>query len=439
MMDTVSTLRTQTVPLSHKELSAWGCPDELTRAAAILVYKAVRQQTERLCQPLATEDYVIQSVADVSPPKWHLAHTTWFFETFLLVPFVPRYHVHHPQYGYLFNSYYETVGTFYPRTQRGLLARPTVKEVYAYRASVDEQIGEAIETVPEEHWKEFARRLQLGLNHEQQHQELLLTDIKHNFAVNPLRPAYHDAPAQPQRTPSPLTWLEYAGGVDEIGYDGDGFAFDNETPRHRVYVGEYRLASRLVTNGEYLAFMDAGGYERPELWLSDGWRAVKEKGWKAPLYWEQIDGAWWVMTLAGMQRLNEHEPVCHVSYYEADAFARWAGKRLPTEAEWELAARHQPIQGNFVESGHLHPVVAEPGATQLYGDVWEWTQSSYSPYPGFQPAAGALGEYNGKFMCNQLVLRGGSCATPISHIRPTYRNFFYPADRWQFMGIRLAE
>lgn len=439
MANTTGTSHTQTVLSARIEPSFSVCPDELSRTAAIVAYKAIRQQTERLCQPLATEDYVIQSVPDVSPPKWHLAHTTWFFETFLLASFVPNYRVHHPHYGYLFNSYYETVGAFYPRAQRGILARPTVKEVYTYRASVDERMGEAIERVPEQHWKEFVRRLQLGLNHEQQHQELLLTDIKYNFAVNPLRPAYHDAPARPQQAALPLSWLEYAGGVDEIGYEGSGFAFDNETPRHRVYVDEYRLASRLVTNGEYLAFMDAGGYERPELWLSDGWRAVREKGWKAPLYWEQIDADWWSMTLAGMQRVNEHELACHVSYYEADAFARWAGKRLPTEVEWELAARHQPIQGNFVESGYLHPIVAEPGVTQLYGDVWEWTQSSYSPYPGFQPAAGALGEYNGKFMCNQLVLRGGSCATPISHIRPTYRNFFYPADRWQFMGIRLAE
>lgn len=410
-----------------------------SRTSASTSYRAIRKQTEWLCQPLATEDYVVQAMPDVSPPKWHLAHTTWFFETFLLVPFSPAYRVYHPSYSYLFNSYYETVGAFYPRPQRGILARPTVEEVYAYRAYVDEHLLSAIETVGEEHWAEFARRLTLGLNHEQQHQELLLTDIKYNFAINPLRPAYRPATARPWPQAPPQRWLEYPGGVDEIGFAGPGFAFDNELPRHRVYVGQYRLASRLVTNGEYLEFIESGGYERPELWLSDGWRTVRERGWKAPLYWEKIEGEWWVMTLSGMQKLNEHEPVCHVSFYEADAYARWVGKRLPTEAEWELAARHQPVQGNFVESGYLHPVPAERTATQFYGDVWEWTQSSYAPYPGYRPPAGPLGEYNGKFMCNQFVLRGGSCATPFSHIRPTYRNFFYPADRWQFTGIRLAD
>lgn len=425
--------------------SSWGAdalssntPNDV-RTDASASYRAIRKQTERLCRPLATEDYVIQAIPDVSPPKWHLAHTTWFFETFLLIPFLPAYRVYHPRYSYLFNSYYETIGSFYPRPQRGILSRPTVKEVYAYRAYVDEHMLQAIETLEEGHWAEFSSRLMLGVNHEQQHQELLLTDIKYNFAINPLRPAYTQAPAGSQRQAPPQRWLEYPGGVDEIGFVGSGFAFDNEMPRHRVYVNEYRLASRLVTNGEYLEFMESGGYERPELWLSDGWHTVQEKGWKTPLYWEKMDGDWWLMTLSGMQQINEHEPVCHVSFYEADAYARWAGKRLPTEAEWELVARRQPVQGHFVESGHLHPWPADDLATQFYGDVWEWTQSSYAPYPGYQPPAGSLGEYNGKFMCSQLVLRGGSCATPASHIRPTYRNFFYPADRWQFMGIRLAD
>jgi ergothioneine biosynthesis protein EgtB len=404
-------------------------------------YAAVRKETESLCEPLEIEDYGIQSMPDVSPPKWHLAHTTWFFENFLLLPFLPGYRPFHPRFGYLFNSYYETVGTFHPRVQRGLLSRPTVAEVYRYRAHVDRAMNDLIATVAVRDYEEVASRVTLGLNHEQQHQELLLTDIKHIFASNPLRPYYSEVKAHVDGRQPAREWTDYRARIQMIGHGGQDFAFDNETPRHRVYLENYRVASRLVTNAEYLEFIEAGGYQAAQHWLSEGWLAVKERGWRAPLYWEQIDGKWWTMTLAGMKPLVEPEPVCHVSYYEADAYARWAGKRLPTEAEWEVAALEKPIQGNFRESGYLHPIPATEGAgsLQFFGDVWEWTQSAYAPYPGFRPLSGSLGEYNGKFMCNQLVLRGGSCVTPISHIRPTYRNFFYAPDRWQFTGIRLAE
>lgn len=406
-------------------------------------YREVRRLSESLCQPLATEDYVIQTMVDVSPPKWHLAHTSWFFENFLLIPFLAQYSPFNAQFGYLFNSYYETVGRFHPRKQRGLLSRPTVQEVYRYRKHVDQFISRLIDEADTREWEKIAPLLVLGLHHEQQHQELLLTDIKHIFANNPLRPAYSTASPITAIPPPPIKWLEYNGGIRQIGYTGEGFSFDNESPRHRVFLEDYRLASRLVTNGEYLEFMQAGGYSRAEYWLSDGWHTVQDQQWQMPLYWEQREGRWWLMTLAGMRELVESEPVCHVSCYEADAYARWAGKRLPSEAEWENAAVELPVAGNLLESGQLHPVaVTAAGAAQpdqLYGDVWEWTRSPYSAYPGYQPTAGALGEYNGKFMCNQMVLRGGSCATSVSHLRPSYRNFFPPDARWQFSGIRLAE
>lgn len=406
-------------------------------------YRTVRADSETLCAPLAIEDYGIQAMPDVSPPKWQLAHTTWFFENFILLPYARGYRVFHPRFGFLFNSYYATVGSFFPRAQRGLLARPTVEEVYRYRAHVDAAIAELLDSAPESIRAEIAPRVELGLHHEQQHQELLLTDIKYNFAINPLRPVYRSAPERERRPALPLAWLEYPGGLREIGYAGSGFAYDNESPRHRIFLREYRLASRLVTNGEYLEFIEADGYGRPELWLSDGWAAVRQRGFEAPLYWERIEGEWWQMTLGGLTRLAEREPVCHVSFYEAEAYARWRGKRLPTEAEWERAAADCELRGNFLDSGLFHPAAAATATTgepaQIFGDVWEWTQSPYAPYPGFEPLAGSLGEYNGKFMCNQTVLRGGSCATPADHIRATYRNFFYPADRWQFMGLRLAE
>ena len=420
-------------------------PGEATRQETLIRrYHQVRQFTESLCQPLVTEDYGIQAMPDVSPPKWHLAHTSWFFETFILASASPSYRSPHASYAYLFNSYYVAAGERYSRPNRGLLSRPTVEEVYRYRAYIDQRMTAFLEGLAGEELATWSPVVELGLHHEQQHQELLLTDLKYNFACNPLRPAYmspdspHPAPAM-----SALNWVRFPEGVYRIGHDGQGFAFDNESPRHRSFVEPFELASRLITNGEYLAFMADDGYQRPELWLSMGWDTIQRDGWKAPLYWELHHGTWWVMTLAGMQPVLEAEPVCHVSYYEADAYARWAAARLPTEVEWEVAAISLPIGGNFVEQRTFHPVPmsqrdrAVPLA-QMFGDVWEWTQSHYSPYPGYTAAPGALGEYNGKFMANQFVLRGGSCATSVSHIRPTYRNFF-PADaRWQFMGIRLA-
>jgi ergothioneine biosynthesis protein EgtB len=401
-------------------------------------YAALRGVTEELCRPLAVEDHVIQSAPECSPAKWHLAHTTWFFENFLLTPLLPGYRAFHPQYGYLFNSYYETVGTFFPRAMRGLLSRPTVEDVFRYRAHVDEHMRNLISRLDAQRDAESVSRVTLGLHHEQQHQELLLTDIKNLLALNPLRPVYREAPDEPPSNAGKSTWLEFPAGIHSAGSDGKGFSFDNETPRHRVFLERFALAARPVSNGEYLEFIEAGGYRDAALWLSDGWRKLNEAGWQAPQYWEQIEGQWWYMTLSGLRRVDRHAPVCHVSYFEADAFARWAGKRLPTEFEWETAAASLPVTGNLLEEGRLHPSAASNPSHQLFGDVWEWTSSAYSPYPGYKPLAGSLGEYNGKFMVSQLVLRGGSCVTPRSHIRATYRNFFYPADRWQFMGLRLA-
>jgi ergothioneine biosynthesis protein EgtB len=420
-------------------------PGEATpQEALIRRYREVRRLTERLCQPLVTEDYVIQAMPDVSPPKWHLAHTSWFFETFVLASAVPSYRSPYPAYAYLFNSYYVGAGERHCRPKRGLLSRPTVQEVYRYRAYVDQQMTAFLDGLDGEALDSWFPVVELGLHHEQQHQELLLTDLKYNFACNPLRPAYIVAesggPAQVGRA---LEWVSVPEGVYWIGHDGRGFAFDNESPRHRSFAEPFQIASRLISNGDYLAFMADGGYARPELWLSMGWHTVQREGWKAPLYWEQQHGRWWMFTLAGMQPVQEAEPVCHVSYYEAEAYARWAEARLPTETEWEVAAFSLPIRGNFVEQQHFRPVPpsqreASAPLTQMFGDVWEWTQSHYSPYPGYAAPPGTLGEYNGKFMANQFVLRGGSCATSVSHIRPTYRNFF-PADaRWQFMGFRLA-
>jgi ergothioneine biosynthesis protein EgtB len=406
-------------------------------------YRQVRSFTEQLCEPLATEDYVIQSMPDVSPTKWHLAHVTWFWETFLLSPALPGYKSLHPQYAYLFNSYYNTLGERHCRPNRGLISRPTVKETYEYRRYVDEHVLDLLERLDERQLAELTPIITLGLHHEQQHQELMVTDIKHVLSCNPLYPAYLPQVTGASSVPS-MEWISFPEGVYWIGYEGNGFSFDNEGPRHRQFAQPFQLASRLVTNGEYLEFMEDGGYERPLLWLSEGWGKARAEEWKAPLYWEHIEGRWLVMTLGGLREVDKAEPVCHVSYYEADAYARWAEARLPTEAEWEIASRDVPVAGNFVEGRLFHPAPLNIDGTggklaQMYGDVWEWTQSSYSPYPGFRPAAGAVGEYNGKFMCNQYVLRGGSCATSLSHIRPTYRNFF-PADaQWQFMGIRLAQ
>jgi ergothioneine biosynthesis protein EgtB len=406
-------------------------------------YQSVRRFTEHLCEPLVTEDYIIQSMPDVSPTKWHLAHVSWFFETFLLFPAVPGYQSLHPQYAYLFNSYYNTLGERHCRPKRGLISRPTVEETYQYRRYVDEHVLDLLEKIDERRLAAFAPIFTLGLHHEQQHQELMVTDIKHVLSCNPLYPTYVARVPTSTSSVPPLEWVSFPEGLYWIGHEGDGFAFDNERRRHRQFVQSFQLASRLVTNGEYLEFMEDGGYDNPLLWLSEGWATVRAEEWKAPLYWEKRDGHWWVMTLNGLREVDKAEPVCHVSYFEADAFARWADARLPTEAEWEVAAQEVPIEGNFVESSLYHPAPLNASTTggkltQMYGDVWEWTQSSYSPYPGFKPGAGAVGEYNGKFMCNQYVLRGGSCATSLSHIRSTYRNFFPANAQWQFMGIRLA-
>lgn len=415
--------------------------DDTTAEKAAEAFRRVRRRSEHLCAPLETEDYVVQSTLEASPPKWHLAHVSWFFETFLLAPFMAGYRHFHAGYDHLFNSYYEQVEAgFWPRPQRGLLSRPTVAEVYAYRAHVDQWMERLIADCPADDWPTVSARIRIGCNHEQQHQELLLTDVKHGFALNPLRPAYRaDLRTDPPGDPGPLSFTAFGGGLVEIGADGSGFAYDNESPRHRVWLEPFRLADRPVTNEEYLAFVEDGGYRNPALWHADGWTAVQQRGWSAPLYWEPIDGTWHEMTLGGMRIPDPAAPVVHVSWFEAEAYAAWSGHRLPTEAEWELAAQALPVVGNFAESGRLHPAAATgTGLRQLFGDAWEWTGSAYRPYPGYRAAPGALGEYNGKFMSGQMVLKGGSCATPAGHARASYRNFFYPHERWQFTGFRLA-
>jgi len=415
-------------------------------AALAARYRAVRALSLDLRAPLSAEDCQAQSMPDASPIKWHLAHTSWFFETFVLASARSDYRPLDPAYRVLFNSYYQQVGAQHPRPQRGLLTRPSLDEVLAYRHHVDaavqdllDQGGAAAQGV--------ASIIALGLHHEEQHQELMLTDAKHLLASNPLRPAYRALAAAQNgqhvaRAPANGAWRAYDGGVWKIGHDGDGFAFDNELPRHAVLLEPFALSTRLVRNADFAAFIADGGYQKPELWLSDGWSMAEARGWTAPLYWERRGGAWWEFTLAGMQPLDAEAPVCHVSFYEADAYATWTGARLPTEAEWEVAAAPRPPRGNFLDSGFLHPRAAhdDSGDTaQLFGDTWEWTRSAYAPYPGYRTPVGALGEYNGKFMCNQLVLRGGSCATPRDHARASYRNFFPPEARWQFSGIRLAK
>ncbi len=414
-------------------------------------YRAVRRFTEALCEPLATEDYVVQTMRDVSPTKWHLAHVTWFFETFVLREHYPGYAPLDPAYAYLFNSYYLQAGERHCRDQRGYISRPTVAEVYRYRAHVDEHMTRLLDGASSAEAETLAPLVEIGLHHEQQHQELLLTDIKHVLSVNPLRPVYRPARGrEPGAEPEPPRWVGFDEGLHRVGHPGldTGFCYDNETPRHRHFVEAFELADRPATNAEYLEFMREGGYERGELWLSEGWAVAREREWSEPFYWERRDGEWHVFTLHGLEPVRPEEPVCHLSYFEADAFARWAGARLPTEQEWEVAAKDLPIEGGFVETGRFHPApasgaggeagTATHGPRQMFGDVWEWTRSQYSPYPGYAPLPGALGEYNGKFMSNQFVLRGGSCATSLTHIRPTYRNFF-PADAtWQFMGVRLA-
>lgn len=417
-------------------LISHGAPTpDLSRLDRFLVVRAL---TERLAEPLSPEDQTVQSMPDASPAKWHLAHTTWFFETFVLRAHSPGYRVFDPAYEYLFNSYYEAVGPRHPRPQRGMITRPGVEEVLAYR----HQVTEAMVGLIDRGNDQCAMLVELGLHHEQQHQELLLMDIKHLLSLNPLKPTY--APRRSvgdgEAPGAPLGWIEFEGGLKSIGHDGAGFAFDNEGPRHRVWIEPFALATRLVTCAEYAAFIEEGGYRRPEFWLSAGWDCASQRGWEAPLYWQRDGGRWSVFTLGGLQPLRDDEPVCHVSGYEASAFAKWAGKRLPREGEWEVAAADVPLTGNMLDSGRLHPAPANGrGLRQMVGDVWEWTASPYVAYPGYREPPGAIGEYNGKFMANQMVLRGGCAATPADHIRTTYRNFFPPDARWMFGGIRLAE
>jgi ergothioneine biosynthesis protein EgtB len=414
------------------------------QAAIMNRYAATRGTSMALAAALSAEDCQAQSMPDASPVKWHLAHTTWFFETFILARYQADYGFFHPQYRMLFNSYYNAIGDRHPRPQRGLLTRPPLSDIYAYRQHVDAAMQLLAARLADD--TEFAALVELGINHEQQHQELILTDLKHLLSCNSLLPEYTPfPPAFVTPHSSPMAWLQYEGGIVAIGHEGRAFSFDNEGPAHNVLLRPYQLAQRPVTQGEYLAFMEDGGYTRPELWLSLGWDAVRSQGWNAPLYWQAAEHGWNAFTLHGLQAVDMHAPVTHISYFEADAYARWAGARLPREAEWEHAAHGLAVddEANMLETGTLHPRAAanvRPGElAQMFGDVWEWTASSYEAYPGFTAPAGAVGEYNGKFMCNQYVLRGGSCVTPSSHIRSTYRNFF-PADtRWQFSGLRLAK
>jgi ergothioneine biosynthesis protein EgtB len=445
-------------------------------------YRDIRDFSRLLTRDLEPEDCVVQSMPDVSPTKWHLAHTSWFFETFVLKKFLTDYVSAVPEYAFLFNSYYNAAGSMHRRDLRGLISRPTVAESFRYRESVDQHVQDLIASAPDESLDEIEPLLTLGLHHEQQHQELLVTDIKHVLAQNPLRPVFRKRLEEKTANPAPLRWSNFEETIATIGHHGSEFSYDNEEPHHRVLVAQFSLADRLVTCGEYIEFIESGAYRRPEFWLSLGWMTVNEQRWEAPLYWEKRDGEWWHFTLSGFRRVDEIEPVTHVSYFEADAFANWSGARLPTEFEWERAAHDEPIEGNFVDDERFHPAPAtvilsrgdsegpriateyfqdaeiartnvaslasaradkraRPAGSslqQVFGDVWEWTRSSYSPYPGYRAAPGAIGEYNGKFMCNQYVLRGGSCATSRSHIRLTYRNFFQPEKRWQFSGIRLA-
>ena len=405
-------------------------------------YRRIRGITVAMTDGLSAEDCMIQSMPDASPVKWHLAHLTWFFETFVLEPSIGPTHVpFDTAFRVLFNSYYVGVGQRHPRAERGLISRPSLARVIEYREAIDQRVAELMTSValPDAMLDVIA----LGLHHEHQHQELILTDLKHHLWKNPTRPTYREAPPTIERGGTTTTFIERPEGVAMIGADTTGFAFDNERPRHRVWLAPFAIASRTVTCGEYLRFIDDGGYARPELWLSEGWDACMSEGWTAPLYWERNEaGAWDVFTLNGPKSMSPDEPVAHVSYYEADAYARWAGARLPTEAEWECVAESTddvtPTSGHLYDGLHVHPRPADPSRPTLYGDVWQWTRSAYLPYPGFATAPGAVGEYNGKFMINQMVLRGGSCATPIGHVRASYRNFFPAQTRWQFSGIRLA-
>ncbi|MBC5991500.1 ergothioneine biosynthesis protein EgtB [Pontibacter cellulosilyticus] len=406
------------------------------------LYKQTRAQTEKICKPLEPEDTVVQPIVDVSPPKWHMAHTSWFFETFLLKQHLQGYKEFHPKYSYLFNSYYNNVGNRVQRDQRSTLTRPPLRDIYTFREHVDEHMQQLLQSISEEKLQEILPVLQLGLQHEQQHQELLITDIKYILSTNPLLPTYTPQLVKKTTQATKANFLEVPGGTYTIGYRGDDFCFDNELGVHDVQLEDFQIMNRLVTNGEYLEFMQDGAYQDFRHWLDEGLAMVRKDNLEAPLYWLQQDGEWHRFTMHGLQKVDLNEPVTHISFYEADAYANWAGKRLLTEFEWEAASQvYPPASGNFVESDLLEPTAADPGKEgmqQLYGDTWEWTYSAYHPYPGFTKAPGAIGEYNGKFMINQMVLRGGSCATPENHIRTTYRNFFHPDKRWQYNGIRLA-
>ena len=412
---------------------------------------ATRRLSEELAAPLSPEDQVVQSMEDASPTKWHLAHVTWFWEAFVLSEHLPGYTLCHPDYNFCFNSYYNAIGDRHPRPFRGLLTRPSNEQVMTYRRHVDKGLERLFDAHHGSLPEALADLVELGINHEQQHQELLLTDALNLLSANPLRPAYLPADDADRiaslSDASPLTWSTFDGGIHPIGHDGNGFHYDNESPRHDALIQPFHLSNRCVTNREWLNFIEDGGYGNASLWLADGWTTVEEQGWHAPDYWEQRDGKWHQMTLKGLLPIDPERPVCHVSYYEADAYARWADARLPTEFEWEIAAQDQPIEGNTVETRSFRPEAAHAemgrsathsGPQQMFGDVWEWTSSPYSAYPGYRAAPGAIGEYNGKFMCNQFVLRGASCATAPGHSRTTYRNFFHPHQRWQFMGLRLA-
>ena len=419
--------------------------DGAQREVAATRYRAVRATTEWLADPLGPEDQTVQSMPDVSPTKWHRAHVTWFFETFVLGPHVPTYRAYDDAYAFLFNSYYECEGPRYPRAQRGMITRPGAHEVTTYRKHVDEAMSGLLSAGVDTAMSEL---IELGLHHEQQHEELLLMDIKHVLSQNPTSPPYQSGIDVIEDTTAAVRWLSCEGGLVDVGHEGDGFAFDNEGPRHRVFLEPFVIADRLVTCGEWRAFIDDGGYRRPELWLSDGWATVQSRNWDAPLYWmADADRPWNLFTLNGARPLHDAEPVVHVSHYEADAYARWAGGRLPTEFEWEHAVEvHGPatapgaVGDGFASRWHPWPArVDEPGLRQLYDEAWQWTSSAYLPYPRFQPAPGGIGEYNGKFMSNQTVLRGGCCATPPGHTRPSYRNFYPPAARWMFAGLRMAQ